>query len=113
MKYAFSGKLVSKPIFADVCKEDEIIFDKGVPIDKQEREDWEWELYQIRQDGAYNVLAVAHILSSIEKNARLEYFFKHKDIEPTYPDPDNLTDDAVKLLTLEDVFEKNNGKRQN
>ena len=102
--YAFSGKLISQPLYGDVCKEDLVIFQNGVPIDKQEREYWEWELYQIRQDGAYNVLAIAHILSSLEKCARLEYFVKHKDKTPTYPDGSILADSAVRLLTIEQAF---------
>lgn len=105
--YAFSGKLISRPIFEDVCKEDKIIFANGIPIRKQEREDWEWELYQIRQDGAYNVLAIAHILSNLEKCARLEYFLKHKDLSPTYPDQAKLTNDAVPMLTIEQAFGDN------
>ena len=102
--YAFSGKLVSKPIFEDVCRQDSVIFANGVPISKQELEDWEWELYQIRQDGAYNVLAFAHVLSGLEKCARLQYFFKHKDEIPEYPDPKNLTEEAVPMLTIDQVL---------
>lgn len=105
--YAFSGKLISKPIFEDVCKEDKGIFENGIPISKREREDWEWELYQIRQDGAYNILAIAHILSNLEKCARLEYFLKHKDQSPTYPDQDKLTNVAVQMLTLEQALGDN------
>ena len=104
--YAFSGKLVSKHIFEDVCKEDLEIFAGGVPISQQELDDWEWELYQVRQDGAYNVLAIAHILSNLEKSARLEYFINHKERTPTYPESKNLTEDAIEMLTLEEVVGK-------
>ena len=102
--YAFSGKLVSKSIFEDVCYEDKNIFEDGIPISDKERKEWEWELYQVRQDGAYNILSIAHILSSIEKCARLEYFNKNKTLLPTYPDPKNLTDNAISMLTLDQIL---------
>lgn len=82
---AFKDEPVSKSVFEDVCKEDSIIFKKGIPITKKEREEWEWELYQIRQDGAYNLLIMAHVLNYLEKNARLQFFVNHKDIVPTHP----------------------------
>lgn len=107
--YAFSGKVVSKPIFEDVCLQDRTIFANGIPISKQELEDWEWELYQIRQDGAYNVLSFAHVLSGLEKCARLEYFCKHKDETPVYPDPQKLTDDAVEMITVEQALNSDAG----
>ena len=102
--YAFSGKLVSKSIFEDVCYEDKNIFENGIPLSDKERKEWEWELYQVRQDGAYNVLSIAHILCSIEKCARLEYFQKNRNLSPTYPDPKNLTDDSVSMLTIDQIL---------
>ena len=102
--YAFSGKLISKNIFEDVCYEDKIIFDKGIPISEKERKEWEWELYQVRQDGAYNVLSIAHILCSIEKCARLEYFQKNRELSPTYPDPQHLTEEAVPMLSIDQII---------
>lgn len=84
-KDAFSGKAVPRKVFDGVCKEDAQIFANGIPITDKERKEWEWELYQIRQDGAYNLLTMAHVLSGIEKAARLQYFMDHRDIEPTSP----------------------------
>lgn len=102
--YAFSGKMVSKSIFEDVCYEDKVIFEDGIPITEKERKEWEWELYQVRQDGAYNVLSLAHILSSIEKCARLEYFLENRELVPTYPDPSNLTEEPVLMLTIDEIL---------
>lgn len=101
--YAFSGKAISKAVFADVTKEDKDIFENGIPISDQDREDWEWELYQVRQDGAYNLLAIAHILKEIERNCRLEYFLKNNK-KPTYPDPKNLTDKSNEIQSLDEII---------
>ncbi|MBQ3603965.1 MAG: hypothetical protein IJA02_09005 [Clostridia bacterium] len=102
--YAFSGKLISKQIFEDVTEEDTKIFSDGIPISEQERAEWEWELYQIRLDGSYNLLAIAHILKEIEKNCKLEYFWSTKKT-PTYPDPTNLTEDAIELISLDEIMQ--------
>lgn len=56
------------------CAEDSTIFANGIPLEQKDREEWEWELYQIRQEGSYNLLAMAHILKDLEIIARLEYF---------------------------------------
>lgn len=101
---AFSGKIVSKQIFEDVTLQDREIFDNGVPISESERNEWKWELYHIRQDGAYNLLSIAHILKEIEKNCKLTYFLENQDIKPTYPDPKNLTEDSIEMLSLDDVL---------
>lgn len=102
--FAFSGKLVSRAIFEDVCLEDREIFKIGVPISLKERNAWERELYQIRQDGAYNLLSFAHIISGVEERARLRYFLEHPDIKPTHPDPKHLTDEPVEMLTVDDIL---------
>lgn len=85
-----SGEAVSRQRFEGVCKEDRDIFAEEIPLPDAERSQWEWELYQIRQDGAYNLFILAHLLDYMEKNARLTYFLKHPDITPTYP---NFRDD--------------------
>ena len=102
--FAFSGKLVSRAIFEDVCLEDKVIFKNGVPISKKERNAWERELYQIRQDGAYNLLSFAHIISGIEERGRMKYFLDNPNVKPTYPKPDWLTDEPVKMLTVDDIL---------
>ena len=102
--FAFSGKLVSRAIFEDVCLEDKVIFKNGVPISKKERNAWERELYQIRQDGAYNLLSFAHIISGIEERGRMKYFLDNPNVKPTYPNPDWLTDEPVKMLTVDDIL---------
>lgn len=102
--FAFSKKIVSRAIFEDVCLEDRDIFKDGIPISSKERSSWEHELYQIRQDGAYNLLSFAHILSGIEERARLKYFLEHPDKQPTHPDPQYLTDEPVEMLTIDDIF---------
>lgn len=104
VEYAFSGKKVSKDIFCDVIKEDSEIFKNDIPISEQEREDWEWELYQVRQDGAYNLLSISHILKEIEKNCRLQYLLDN-GIKPTHPDKDNLTEENIDMITIDKLFE--------
>ncbi len=100
--YAFCGKPVSRAIFEDVCEEDRDIFASGVPITAKERDDWERELYQIRQDGAYNLLSFAHILNGIEERSRLKYFLKHPEIKPTHSN--YLTDEHVEMLLAQDLY---------
>lgn len=90
---AFSGKQVSRAIFEDVCKQDSSIFAKEFPISTKERSDWEYELYQMRQDGAYNLLSIAHILCQMEEISRLRYFVE-KEETPIYPDKNLLVEVA-------------------
>lgn len=104
VKYAFSGKKLTKSIFEDVCWQDQTIFENGIPISDKEREDWEWELYQIRQDGAYNVLSMAHVLSGIEKTARAEYFMRNVQEQPIYPNSALLIDEQLPMLTLDQIL---------
>ncbi len=104
VEYAFSGKLISRSIFCNVIKEDEMIFKPGVPISLHERIEWEWELYQVRQDGAYNLLSIAHILKLIERNCRYKYLLNNNVSNPTHPDDKNFTDEPTGALTLDDVF---------
>ncbi len=101
--YAFSGKIVSKQIFQDSIFEDKNIFEDGIPVSDSEIEEWEWELYQVRQDGAYNLLSVAHLIKEIEKNCRLEYLLDN-NIDPTFPDPKNLSDDCSTVLSIDEIF---------
>jgi len=105
--YAFSGKPISKQVFGHVIKQDEQIFEKEIPISITERIEWEWELYQIRQDGAYNLLSIAHILKMIERNCRYKFLLENRDLEPIYPEDKYFTEDSVNILTLDDVLGEN------
>lgn len=91
-EYAFSGKCVPKNLFEKVCKQDNIIFANEFPLERRERDEWEYELYQVRQEGAYNLLSMAHILAQMEEIARLRYFQRTKS-DPTYPDSKFLVED--------------------
>ena len=93
VEIAFSGKPVSRAIFEDVCKQDSLIFNCEFPILAKERSDWEYELYQMRQDGAYNLLSIAHILCQMEEISRLRYFVGSQET-PIYPDKALLVDIA-------------------
>ena len=67
-----------------VCKQDAIIFADGIPIDEEDQKNLVWELYQVRLDGAYNLLTLAHILKDVERLARYDYFLNHKNEEPGF-----------------------------
>lgn len=96
---AFAGGGVSKKIFDGVCRQDSIIFQEGIPLEKGARSEWEWELYQVRQEGAYNLLAMAHILSDLEVISRLQYFNCHPNESPEFPvySSDNVSEDDPSL----------------
>ncbi len=101
---AFSGAKVPKAIFGEVCEQDLEIFRDGViPITAEERRSWEWELYQIRLDGAYNLLSMAHILCDIETMARMKYFLEHKDQTPKHSP--YLTDEQGRVIGDVDIDE--------
>lgn len=68
----------------NVCKQDEIIFADGIPIDEEDQKNLVWELYQVRLDGAYNLLTLAHILKDVERLARYDYFLNHKNEKPEF-----------------------------
>lgn len=67
-----------------VCKQDAVIFADGIPIDEEDQKNLVWELYQVRLDGAYNILTLAHILKDVERLARYDYFLNHKNEEPEF-----------------------------
>ena len=103
---AFVGKPVSKKKFEGVCKQDRVIFEDGIPLAPKARAEWEWELYQVRLEGAYNLLAMAHILSDLENIARLKYFNEHsgeKMIVPEYMEND---DEQIEDAALDDVVDR-------
>lgn len=106
VKVAFSkkGDKIPRVLFESVTLQDSIIFKEEIPITVKERQDWEWELYQIRQDGAYNLLAMAHILNYIEKNARLQFFIDNPDQEPQYS-PNLSDDDLEECSSMLEQFE--------
>lgn len=68
----------------NVCKQDEIIFADGIPIDEEDQKNLVWELYQVRLDGAYNLLTLAHILKDVARLARYDYFLNHKNEKPEF-----------------------------
>ncbi len=103
--YAFSKVILPRSVFEDVCLEDRQIFKDGIPISAKERDSWEYELYQIRHSGAYNILAFAHILRDIEEKARLKFFLAHPDIKPTHPDPQYLSDTICQIPSIEELME--------
>lgn len=109
VEYAFSEKCVPKNLFEKVCKEDNIIFAKEFPLERRERDEWEYELYQVRQEGAYNLLSMAHILAQMEEIARLRYFQRTKS-DPTYPDSrflvEALEDDVEWINKIDEIVEK-------
>lgn len=102
--YAFSGKKLSRRVFDGVCQQDKKIFANGIPINPTERSEWEWELYQIRQDGAYSLLSIAHVLCGLEKCARYDYFLNHPEDKPVYPPDSCFSDSEEKILSLDDIL---------
>ncbi|MBQ7321390.1 MAG: hypothetical protein IJW99_04770 [Clostridia bacterium] len=102
--YAFSGQLISRQIFCNVIEEDKDIFKNDIPISMTERMEWEWELYQVRQDGAYNLLSIAHILKLIERNCRYKYLLDNGISNPKHPDEKYFTDESVEILTLDSIL---------
>ena len=101
-KIAFSGQPISKTIFNDACEQDFAIFREQFPISDKERADWEYELYQMRQDGAYNLLSISHILAQMEEKSRLKYFLKTHD-SPKYPKSELLIDIASSDIDWESL----------
>ena len=104
VEYAYSGQPISRQVFCNVIKEDREIFKIDIPISVNERKEWEWELYQVRQDGAYNLLSIAHILKLIERNCRYKYLLDKGITNPEHPDEKYFTDESVEILTLDKVI---------
>ena len=102
---AFQGDPVSLKTFEGVCKQDFKIFENGIPLTQKERAEWEWELYQVRLEGAYNLLAMAHILSDLENISRLKYFREHLDEEMIFP-PYATYDIPEKDVSVDDISNK-------
>lgn len=102
---AFHGEPVSLKTFEGVCKQDSKIFENGIPLTQKERAEWEWELYQVRLEGAYNLLAMAHILSDLENMARLKYFREHLEEEIISP-PYATYDIPEKDVSVDDISNK-------
>lgn len=102
--YAFSGHPISRSVFCNVIREDKEIFGKEIPISDTERMEWEWELYQVRLDGSYNLLTIAHMLKLMERNCRYKYLIENSIVSPEHPPEHCFTDETVDILTLDEVI---------